>query len=240
MVAKSRLLNDMIMDISYNVVGKHDEDIITEETAYGAPKPAVQPNGNGSSRSGPSTTTTASHPKRKSPWSADSFPALASAVQPNGNRSSQSGSSTATTASHSNRTSLSSIDDFPALAPAKNPLKPFPTNPKPFDGLAKNTLRMQPVSIPAPAPAPTPAPIMEPLPPPVKRCSSALCNIESFHEAKRYSVQDNNRPKYVKQLEERLERARARGIKVENWWEVEFLNVFYSVHWAGGAMVVPA
>ena len=201
MVAKSRVLNEMIMDISYNVVGKNDEDIIMEESAYGAPEPAVQPNEDLSSRSGPSS---------------------------------------ATTASHSNRTSLSSMDDFPVLGPAKNPLKAFPTNPNPFPGLAQNTLRMQPISIPATTPAPAPAPVMEPLPPPVRPCSSAFCNIESFHEAKPYSVQDKNRPKYVKQLEERLQKAKARGIKVGNWWEIEFLNIFYSVHWAGGAMVVPA
>ena len=81
---------------------------------------------------------------------------------------------------------------------------------------------------------------MEPLPPPLTRCSSAFCNVESFHEAKPYSVQDNNRPRYIKQLEERLGKARARGIKVDNWWEIEFLDVFYSVHWARGAMVVSA
>ena len=220
------------MDISYNVVGKHDKDIITEESAYGVPKSAVQPTGNGSSRSGPS------YSKQTNPWSADHVPALLSAVQLNGSESSRSGPSTTTTTSRSNRTSLSSIDDFPALAPAKNPLKRFPTNPDPFPGLAQNTLRMQPVPIPTPAPAP--ASFMEPLPPPVTRCSSAICNVESFHEAKPYSVKDNNRPKYVKQLEERLGKARARGTKVDNWWEIDFLNVFYSVHWARGAMVVPA
>lgn len=148
--------------------------------------------------------------------------------------------STTTSASnsnHSNKSSISTIEEFPPLGPAKHPMKPFPTNPQPFSGLARNCVRIQ--SAAAPAPAPLPAPIMEPLPPPPTRCASSICNVEAFHEAKPFSAQDKNRPKYVMELEKRLRKAKTKGLRADRWWENEFLDVFYSVHWAGGAMVVP-
>lgn len=155
-----------------------------------------------------------------------------------GNGISWSGPSTATSASssnHSNKSSLSAIEDFPSLGPAKHPMKPFPTNPQPFTGLARNRVQIQPT----PAPAPVPSPFMEPLPPPPTRCASSICNVEAFHEAKPFSAQDKNRPKYVIELEKRLRKAKTKGLRADRWWENEFLDVFYSVHWAGGAMVVP-
>ncbi|KAL8791936.1 MAG: hypothetical protein Q9195_005512 [Heterodermia aff. obscurata] len=198
MPAKSRVLNDMIIDISYNAVGADDDQIVgytSTSEANGGPDNA---DGNGT------------------PWS---------------------GLSSTTSASHSNKSSFSSIEEFPPLGPAKHPLKPFPTNPQPFPGLARNCVGIQPTA--AHLPAPLPAPVMKPLPPPPARCASAICNIEAFHEAKPFSAQDKSRPKYVKELEDRLRKAKGKGLKADQWWENEFLDVFYSVHWAGGAMVAP-
>ena len=157
-----------------------------------------------------------------------------------GNGFSWFGSSTATSTSHSNhsnKSSLSTVEEFPALGPVKHPMKPFPTNPQPFPGLARNCIRMQPAA--APTFEPVPAPIMEPLPPPRPWCTSSICNVEIFHEAKPFSPQDKSRPKYIIKLEERLRKAKTKALKADCWWENDFLDVFYSVHWAGGAMVVP-
>ena len=201
MPAKSRVLNDMIMDITYKAVGADDDQIIGYESiseAKGVPNNAF---GKGFSWSGSSTATSASH------------------------------------SNHSNKSSVSTVEEFPQLGPAKHPMKPFPTNPQPFPGLARNCVRMQPAAAPTPAPIPTP--IMEPLPPPRPRCASSICNVEAFHEAKPFSAQDESRPKYIMNLEERLRKAKNKGLKTDRWWEKDFLDVFYSVHWAGGAMVVP-
>ncbi|CAF9937352.1 MAG: hypothetical protein HETSPECPRED_000509 [Heterodermia speciosa] len=201
MPAKSRVLNDMIMKISYNAVGADDDQIVGYTPTSEANGDLYNAHDNGTSSSGPSTTTSASN------------------------------------SNHSKNSSLSTIDNFPPLGPAKHPMKPFPTNPQPFPGLARNCVQIQPSA--APEHALEPAPVMQALPPPRTRCTSSICNIEAFHEAKPFSAQDKSRPKYVKELEDRLRKAKGKGLRADRWWENEFLDVFYSVHWAGGAMVIP-
>lgn len=126
---------------------------------------------------------------------------------------------------------------FPELAPAKNPLAPFPTNPEPFEGIPLNTLRHLPaqssvkVSAFQTIPEHLPAPPKEPL------CTSAFCPIDAAHVSKPFTASDLDRPYYVKELEECLQKGYDRGLDVAKWKENDFLDVFYSVHWAWGPTV---